>query len=293
MGEVTIHTSDMTAQCFRSIQLRRAGKIQGEYTTALVRGSIADGALGYIHERDKWSNNAVEDALQDAAADLLQESKTSYRPLSESVKDNWEKILAEVFKTLERYCDRQADYFQDCTLIGTQVPVRFTLDEGTDEPIHFASHLDLLYRDPEGQLIIRDWKYQDAQPDMAYLGRNGQMACYHLAIRSGWVCVAPDLDHWVQFDEHPLMEWADLMRFKPYGRAQGDFVKGDERPLKNIVRAFYIDDQAEKNICKEIRLRHLMIKHDIMPMNPDKVRCFSCDSRNWCQAYTKEAPLMM
>lgn len=293
--EIEIHTSDLTASCLRSVQLKHQGKIVGSYTTALYRGQLAGHVCAWIHQHNAWTPDGVVDAINASVPVVAQLATDERRPISDAVKANMPEIHEEVAKHIGHYVDRLKDYFSKCELIGCELPVRMTLDLPGAGPTNFASHLDLLFRDSHGQLQCWDWKWQDESPTMQYLGRNLQFVTYYLMLVHGEVLLDSDLGMWQQFGEFPAMAWVDLAGFKSYSRrTEGKdrltgevvvYAKGDNRPLDNIVRRWTFSPDREADMLKELSLRAVMMQHDIWPMSAEKIACFVCDSQRFCPAF--------
>ena len=76
------------------------------------------------------------------------------------------------------------------------------------EPAHeFATHADLLFRGHDGALCLWDWKPEIDSPTWEYLT---QPPVWHDAHgrESREVCVGDD--HWVRFNEAPMMKWVHV-----------------------------------------------------------------------------------
>ena len=298
--DAEIHTTDLQADCLRTVQLRHQGLERGEYTTALYRGQLAGAACSYLHEYDAWDDAGVSDAIQWADAEVEKMAEEENRPLSGSVRQNKEAIRKEAESRVSHYSYRLADYFAQCKLIGTELPIRGVIEVPGMEPITLASHLDLIFRDPNGQLKVWDFKYQDEAPTMAYLGRNLQFASYFLMTAYGEVRTDAQMDVWTRFGEFADFAWVDLARFKPYTRrteiADGmtgevtTYTKGDHRPLKNIVRRWTYSPDKEDEMRREIATRVLMFRHGLFPTSPDKLACHLCECRHACPAFHHDTP---
>jgi hypothetical protein len=254
------HTTDLQAECHHSVLLRRMGKIKGEYTTALYRGQLAGQVLERLHEHvhpNAWTDvGVIDEHLGIGQANVEEMAKKEKRPVSDGCRNQIPTILKDVRARVQHYADRMQDYFSRCELIGCELPVYLEFDmelggEG-DEKFIVSSHLDLLFRDPQGQLRLWDFKYknqdelfiiitdpetgkeqkytfmskEEDSPKMDYLGRNIQFGAYWLACVAGLVQLpegsfsAPtrDSQSWHHFNEPPILGWVDLANFKPYAR---------------------------------------------------------------------------
>lgn len=296
--EMDVHTSDLTAACMKSVQLRHEGKILGQYTTALYRGQLAGMVCSYIHDHDAWSEDGLEAAITWGLTEVERTATDENRPVSDSVRKNLDTITGDVRKVCGHYIERLAGYFAKCKLIGTEVPVRMEMEIPGQAPMQFASHVDLMFRDAHNQLCIWDFKHQQESPTMAYLGRNLQFVCYYLSAAYGHFQIDSELDLWHAYGEFPDMAWVDLANFKPYSRKTeakdpetGElrtFVKGEARPLQNILRRWTFSPDRENDMRKELALRVTMLRHGLFPTNPDKLGCHLCESNEHCPAFHRD-----
>lgn len=294
------HSSDLTAPCPRSVLHRHRGEILPQMTTALFRGLAAGEVMNTIHDCNRWDLGEVDVMVRDAMDLTIKKSIDEQRPLSKGMhQGNMDAIKAEITKVAIHYIERQRDYFSNCKIIGVEIPVRWTLAIEGGEPIHFASHLDLLYRNPNGDITVRDYKFQEESPTaMAYLGRNLQFTLYHFCITEGACKVhnpkAPtdDADDWVRFGEFPWMEVVDLARFKAYSKATGvkdfetgevlQYVKGDRRPIEQIIKVWRYSPEKEYEMKRELAERPILYRAGFFPMQPDKLGCELCESKTYC-----------
>lgn len=272
-----IHSSDLTAACLRAVQLRHEGKIVAEYTSALYRGQLAGEVLRRVHE-GRWAGD-LSTAILDAHKAVEANAKAENRPITQAVEKNRTDTWAEVQKAVEFYRERFREYFARCKFIGCELPIRAEIDGR-----QFASHLDLLFRDPEGQLCVWDWKWRQDSPTFAYLARNLQLAMYTLSVRHGAVMLDDD---WIEFGEWPRIAWVHLPNLMPYGRSGEWGKKGEHRPEEKIVRWLPAHSQWESKIRAEFALRGRMMEEDLWPTNPDPVGCELCESRMYCQPFVQ------
>lgn len=297
-----IHSSELTADCLRKVQHRLKGEVEGKATTALYRGLVAGRACELLHEMgfDQDPSSITVAAAADTQKQLAEEN----RMLSEAVEENRQDILAEVTNVVHLYRDRFGQAFERCTLIGTEVPARYTLSEDgllLHPQAEFASHLDLVVRDNENvfgygkdRIIVFDWKWRQDQPSHQYLARNMQFALYYMMVKHGRLKCGPDGFEWVDFGEPPVLVWFHLPSLKPYSRRvtafndQGEeqeFVKGDLRPTRSVLYRVNYDENQEQAINDELLLRSKMIENDVFPLNPDPVSCRICEAEAFCTRF--------
>lgn len=250
-------------------------------------------ALEHVHEGEDYYT--MEKAMGLIAHSLIKELEQEGRAISESVENNLPSIQDEVMATIGQYINRLMPLFNQCELIGTELPCRLSLD-GVD----FASHMDLLVRDTknvfgygQGRLLCIDWKYRKETPTKSYLSRNLQFFLYWEMIRSGSVLAAPWLNKWVEYRETPQMIWCHLPNLKPYARkttAKDEngheklYVKGDERPISSVMRGvnFITDDETVSTMKNEMIQRVTMMRLGMFPQNPDPVGCQVCEAQDFC-----------
>lgn len=293
------HSSCLITPCMRSLYHRHKGDVIATMQTALFRGLVAHSVMEQIH-MDGWQIGQVPARVEVAVQDTIEKSKEERRPLTDSVMANLEDIKDEVTKVCVHYVERQAEYFSQCKVIGVELPVRWTLEVGDLEPIDFASHIDLLYRNPSGELVVRDFKFQDEAPTMAYLARNQQFALYHFCIAEGIVKVhntGTDGD-WVAFGEQPWIDVVDLANFKPYARkttvtdfetgGTKEYVKGDQRPLANLIKTWRFSPDKEDEMKRELSTRPVLMRAGIWPILADKRGCQLCESKHKCSNWIKD-----
>lgn len=297
------HSSDLTNPCKRAVYHRHRGEFEPVATTALVRGLAAGHALAEIHLTNKWPTTPDE-ALACADFGLIatvKQVQSEGRPISESVEKNMAELTQEIGAMIGHYSRRQKDYFAKCKVVGCEVPVRMALDiPGREEPAQFESHLDLLFYDPDGQLVVRDWKAHDEPAGFDYLGRNAQMCLYFLVITEGWCKVGnsgDDTFDWVNYGVYPMMQWFDLSQLRVYSRkttitnwdgSQTTYEKGEDRPMATVCRQWMFHPDKINEMKAELARHVVLGDAGIWLMNPDKVRCFLCESKKWCPCFHKE-----
>lgn len=285
-----VHTSQLTASCLRRAQLTLEGKAVGFTTGALFVGNIVHAALRHLHEGDTdWKRTDCESAVIAGAAVAEQTATAARRPLSDAVLAGKAEHMAEALKLVYAYATR-CRLPDGAKLIGCELPIRATW-EVDGEPFDFASHLDMLWRDPRGRLLVRDWKSGSDSPSRMFLARNLQLAAYHLAVGTGEVCVGGD---WLAFDTYPAVEWCQLRNLLPFGKATTtkddagkltEYKKGDAHPLRSALLTVDYTDAGRDAAWAEIATRVRMMRADLWPTNPDAEGCRHCDCQPHCPSF--------
>lgn len=287
------HTSDLTANCLRSVQLRHEGKRIPDVATAIYRGQLFHECAATIHRTDDWLVSGKSMANKCApvvGAGLLAEGRT----MTAAVKKNQPEIIAEVAELIDLYTGRFASYFANCDLIGVEVPVRATIGF-----VNFASHIDLLFRerDVEPSLCLWDWKTGDA-PTWDFLARGLQLPCYHEAVRTGDCFIkTPGFDDaWIPYHEAPRCAWVVVDYLLPFGKKgthkdddtneDVEHVKGDARPTNAIVK--WLPPVDADAVAAELTTRQTMMDQGLWPTNPDPIGCKLCESRRWCPSLFRQ-----
>lgn len=282
-----LHSSPLTSSCLRRTKLTINGLASGYTTGALFVGNVAHAALRWMHEKDRW--DACETAIVNGAVIAEKQADDDNRPLSEAVVASKEEHLDTARKLVQAYADK-CRLPDGSRLIGCELPIRASW-EVDGEPFEFASHLDMLWRRPNGTLVVRDWKSGDDSPSAMYLSRNMQLGAYHLAVGEGEVCVSGE---WLAFDAYPSCEWVHLRNLLPYGRAtttkddDGNIVKfekGESRPLRSALIDIEYNDRGRQAIRDEMALRVRMMRAGFWPTNPDPEGCRHCDVKPHCPAF--------
>ena len=317
-----LHTSTLTNRCAMSAALALQGLTNKIVETALFRGQLAHEIMDFVHRYGVW------DASEINFPNLLQKTCDKFeregRKLEPVVLRDMQKNLEEVAKLCTHYMARRKDYFAQCTILGVEAPMRWVMEVGSHAPIKMATHCDLIYRDPNGEITVGDYKLNedwftmaggqidelagcskngepkaiklaDQLPTIDYLGRNPQFAMMSLMVNYGAVHLnVGGRDEWVEFDENPWLEWVNLNSFKPYsaackvrefGGGLREYKKGDERPMSVLIRRWR-DSMEKQNLAKShIAKRVLVFEHDLYTPNPDKLGCFLCASKEWCDSY--------
>lgn len=282
------HTTDLTANCLKAVELRHNGKRISTMTSALYRGCLWHEGARLLHERNDWG---VADLLvRDADVLVRAKAEEECRPLSPACERDRHETMAEIGRLLNRYAQMFAGVFVKSKLIGCELPVRLTVNVD-DQPAEFATHIDLLYRSIDGHLCLWDWKSGEDSPTWEYLTRNLQFGMMHLAVAHGQVMTSPDC--WVEFGDAPLMTWVHVNNLAPYGRKTTvtengeprEYAKGDARPLSSVLRGIEINDEGV--ILDQFSTRVRMARAGLYPMNPSEQGCHLCESNQFCPNFQR------
>lgn len=281
-----IHTTELTAECMRSVELRLSGKAVGFATSALYRGLLFHEAARLLHVDARWDSDVssiVLDAAKIVAATLAEEG----RVLSAACDRERPNTMAECVKLVGWYRERFAKRFAAAKLIGCEVPVRWTLNVDGD-PVEFATHIDLLYREHDS-LSLWDWKTGEDGTDYEHLARNMQLGMCAMAVAHGELCVGGE---WMSFEELPSVAWINANALAPYGRGgkgKGDdgveraYTKGQLRPMRAVVWGMNIIDEGA--ILDEFSVRVRMRRLGLWPTSPAPQRCMVCECRKACPTF--------
>ena len=291
-----VHTTDLMDSCPRRTELRLAGKRIGETPSALMFGQVWHEARARCYADGVWDEFRAAGILLDAWAKCEAENAKNNQPLTEAVKKNAAQTQAEISRLLGHYGERVASRVRK--LIGCELPIRCSVVVD-GEAVEFASHLDVLFRNTDGQLVLDDDKTGEEVPSMDFLRRNRQLGMYAYAIRHGtvWVDGEP-----VEFGEWPIVNWIHVRNLNTYGRKttvkEVDFVtgelvdrtyeKGEHRPIDRIVMTAPIHEQRTPAILADFYQHVRMRRLGFMPALPDEVGCRSCESRKFCTSYQHE-----
>ena len=298
------HTTDLTDHCPARVRLRLIGKISNRAPTAMVRGMAAGAALEFLHDHkvDEWGTEraSIEDAINYGLCATRESVESDNRILTDAAEKALDSsIPKEMAPVLEAYVRRLGPIFEKTELIGTEVPIRLH-DEG--HGVQYASHLDLIVYDRKhGALgcgkgiVVLDWKWRKDSPSKAYLARNQQFLLYWLACRYGKLLLkSPFGEVWQQLDEFPCMAWVHLPSLKPYTRKtvvkndageEIEFKKGDDRPLRQIVRVVRFEETQAENALKSLSKKIEMYRKGFWPCNPDPVGCGICEAEDFCTRF--------
>lgn len=290
IAQLDVHTSDLTASCMKAVELRLNGKLYGETGEALFKGNLAHETLGLIHKGE-----SVDASFAQALSTVQARAKSEGYPLSQSVKDNMADYTKEVRLIVDNYIRRVLPLIAAShgRLVAVEPDVRMTVNlAGRD--VSFASHLDLVWIDIEGWLNIWDWKLWTESPTHNYLHRNLQMGLYWLMGRYGEVLIDSELEVWKNFGGNVRVTWINLSDLRPYTRKTPgiddngeprEFVKGDDRPLRNVIRTIEHQEANEQLLWDELETRIKMRDAGLWPTNPDPVGCQVCQSKMFCPSF--------
>lgn len=286
-----IHTSDLTANCLRSVELRILGKRETSMTSALYLGQLFHAAVRNWHE---YKAETFDGCTLLAQTSVDSGASDEGRPLTPAVQADRGDHAATVSKWLARYAQVFETYFPlqfpDGHTVYCEVPIRLTLEiDGIDQ--EFASHLDALILSPDGSVTVLDWKTGQDAPTHSYLSRHLQLGLYWLAVKYGRIMIGGE---WRKMEREPRIYWVHVRNLSPYARAgtykEGDteisYGKGDFRPNHKIFQGVEIN--SETAIMNELVLRTRMIRAGMFPTNPDPIGCHLCESNKYCQTFTRE-----
>lgn len=285
MSDIEFHTSDLTANCLKSVQLRLEGKIDPTAGRALYRGLVFGEACRYLHE---GRETEPEHIVADAAAAVHKTLWKERRPISPAVLRDQDIIHAEIERMLRFYFEQVyiPVFSGGYKLIGCELPIRLTREVDGKE-VEFASHLDLLVRNIEtGRLVMVDWKWRDEVPSWHYLSRNMQFGMYALALKHGYIILDKQR---VYMNEWPEMYWMHAGNLEPYKKsgktATRSWSAGDARPLSEILIPVHIHESSQDQIVADFAERVRMARQGFWPKNPDPMGCRLCESARYCPSY--------
>lgn len=289
MNPITeLHSSHLSANCMKQVYLQHNGMYVPEMPSAMYKGSLAGKACEYLHENNAWDNVpwCMACAREAVGIDLEKEN----RHLTDAVKRDEKKIVMEVGERIFDYARRFGPLFSQCDHIGTELPVRWTLEHNSlAEPFPCASHIDLLCRDSNdvfgrgaGRLILVDQKYTDEAPTWDYVTRNQQMMLYQLVIYKGEVLLD---DEWIRFEEWCASALIHLPSLHVYKKASGEFKKGDEKPLEKILLWTNFREDSVDRMKSELAVKARCFRNGDYPASPSAVGCMTCCSKQWCDRY--------
>lgn len=272
------HTSDLNSRCSKRVQLKHLGKAIPEVGSAMFRGVVFHSLAEAWHMGEQFD-------VKDAYGAIAREG----RRLTLAAARDADAIVEEMRGLLSHYIARYAGYFGASKLLGCEVPVRWTVDvDGI--PVDFASHMDLLFRDPHGALCLWDWKTGDTDWDSDHAGRSKQVGMYFMAVQYGQVMLG---DEWVELQEAPSVSVVNVENCKPYSRKttakdesgqEKEFVKGDVRP-ENSVR-YEVLCNNEGAIVDAFATHVRMDRAGLWPTNPTDTGCRVCDCRMACPTWS-------
>jgi hypothetical protein len=311
--EAPFHTSDISAACPLSVRLRLAGKLDPEVTTALVRGSWADEALGRMHcpegnaSHTRWcGGHEVAEHVAAARVATLAKLEAEGRVLSEATARGLDEIQAEVLAVCERYHALLNQRFTSVgvRVVGVQVPIYAEIPHHAGgEPWVLSSHLDLVYAVDDGHggetWYVWDWKWCDDAPVWHYTKRRPQMLAYWLGMRYGRILPYSNpldaVSGWVRPGVWPEVSVVHLPYFKPYGRkatvreldtmtgeeTERVYLKGESRPLSAALFACNYSPANEAEALRLLGERVDLARGGHYPAIPG-TGCQYCSSRRFC-----------
>jgi len=136
--------------------------------------------------------------------------------------------------------------------------------------------IDLVYRDAQGRIVLRDIKTDSTEPSPDFLARDIQFSIYYLGAIRG-LGIKPD-----------ILEWYHLRNLVPYKKTttrngvqyQAGEIRGD--PSFIVARS----EEDIPTIEKEIRCLIQAIRFNIFPMRPLKIGhmcpCNFCEATFYC-----------
>ena len=275
------HTTDLVSRCFKRVQLRHQGKIIPEVASAMFRGLLIHHHLECWHIDKAASYGHVLDSIK---AEGRQLTPAALRDVAET---NEEAIALTAL-----YAKRYKDFFAKSELLGVEVPLRWSGIDVDGKPVDFATHLDLLFRDPSGVLCDWDWKTGDTDWDGEHANRSLQFGMQFMAIQYGQVMLQGE---WIDLRESPHIRVVNIDNLKPYSRRtmgkdingeDFEYVKGDEKPEWSIGREQLITN--ESGILEQFATKVRMSRLNLWPMNPTDTGCRACECRKHCPTWTSD-----
>jgi len=291
-----IHSSELTASCMRYVQLRFEGKTRPAATGALFRGLVAGEAMRILHEQYLHGKQQIlifSPVVVEAVNIVKKTLASEGRMLTPSVEQSMHETVDDIVTLCEEYVERLGPKFAKWTLLGCEVPVRWKYAPRMPE---FASHIDAMFRDEHGNLVIIDWKLRETAPTYAYLARNMQLACYYACALEGKFMLSDGLSsEWKSFGEEARCVWVHLNHLHRFGRKtkceddrgmEVEFNKGDSRPIRMTWREIeYANTTAVEDIRSELMTKARMIKGNVFPTSPDPVGCSLCEAESFCTRF--------
>lgn len=275
-----LHTTDLTAACPKSVELRLHGRVIPQGTGALFFGNLWHAAVKKLYEAHGTPTQCVMDAMPEVIAAMKEEG----RELTKATEEGRHEDAATIIKWLTVY---STNYMIDGE-VHLEVPCRITL-EVDGEPQNFASHIDLLQ--VNSRVLVRDWKSQEESPTPAFLSRNLQLGLYWLMVRYGQVMIGGE---WVRIGKSPTVQWLHVRSLNPYGKAteatdengqKRKYAKGEARPYGSVVKTIVYADEQESAIIEALATRVRMFRAGLHPAIPDPVGCFVCESNQFCPSF--------
>ena len=139
--------------------------------------------------------------------------------------------------------------------------------------------IDLVYRDEQGRIVLRDIKTDSTEPSADFLARDIQFSIYFLGAIRG-LGIQPD-----------LLEWYHLRNLVPYKKTSTrngvQYKPGEIRGDPSFIVSRTMEDIP--TIEKEIRYIIQGIRFNIFPMRPLKIGhmcpCNHCEVTDYCHPH--------
>lgn len=159
-------------------------------------------------------------------------------------------------------------------VIQSEVEFQFPINSYT-----ITGTIDLVYRNEQGKIVLRDIKTDSTEPSVDFLARDIQFSIYYLGAIRG-LGIKPD-----------ILEWYHLRNLVPYKktttRSGVQYKPGEIRGDPSFIVARTIEDIP--TIEKEIRYIIQGIRFNIFPMRPLKIGhicpCNYCEVREYCEPH--------
>lgn len=279
------HSTHLSTICMRAVYHREKGEVDGLMETALYTGCLNDELMNRMHTKDGLLTGRLP--VEDCMDFVVQKAKSERRTFAPAVQRDKDDIAEEVARNAEHYRERMGEYFSKCKIIGVQIGMRFTLECGLGE-VHYATHNDLLFRNPADELVNLDFKWKEKKQTVDELSRHPQPAMMHLAIVEGQCNIGGKEDDWVMFNEMPVMWWVDSRNFKAYMKASPDglFKKGDVRPLDKLITEFRLTEENHETMKDELLERPVIASAGMWPKTVGD-HCNYCPSLGACNRLTR------
>ena len=194
-------------------------------------------------------------------------------------KVDWEKhdippeILPEVKDLVNAYLSQN----QGLEILHSEAAFAFAINS-----YEMAGTIDLIYRNQDGQVVLRDIKTDSTEPSSGFLARDIQFSVYYLGALRG-LGVKPD-----------LLEWYQLRNLVPYKKASVkngvQFQRGD---IRGDPRFFVARTEEDiPTIEREIKYIIQGIRFNIYPMRPLKIGhicpCNGCEAVAFCTPHGEQ-----
>ncbi len=236
------------SQCPRKFRLLEVDKVEveSEKSNPLIIGSLVHELLDDFHRvgRVRWEDHDIPTDVENVVVELV----------SAYIKHN-----------------------RELEVLHSEIP--FNLYIGNYK---ITGTIDLIYRNSEGQIVLRDIKTDASEPSPNFLARDIQFSTYYLGAYDGLG---------IKID---LLEWYQLRNLVPYKRASIKnglkFQAGDLRgnPSFPVMRT----TEDIPNIAREIKYIIQGIRFNIFPMRPLKIGhmcpCNFCDVIHCCNPHGEQ-----